>query len=221
MEHYIYYNQGVNMGITEFLATYITAIIDKMGYVSVAFFMTLESMIFPVPSEAIMPFAGFLVAEGKFSFALVVLFSTIGSIIGSVLSYVAGYFGGKPFVLKFGKYLLLNEHHLDTTEKYFNKYGEITIFVCRFIPIVRHLISIPAGVGKMNLIRFSVLTVIGAGMWNAFLTYVGMVLKQNWEEVMKYAKIIDIVVIVILVGLLGYFIYKQIKGRQALKRNGK
>jgi membrane protein DedA with SNARE-associated domain len=183
--------------------------------------MTLESMVFPVPSEAIMPFAGFLVAEGKFSFVLVVIFSTLGSIIGSFISYVSGYFGGKPFVLKFGKYLLLNEHHLDTTEKYFTRYGEITIFICRFIPIVRHLISIPAGVGKMNLIRFSILTIVGAGLWNAFLCYVGMVLRQNWEEVMKYSKIIDIVVIVILAGLLGYFIYKQVQGRVNKNRTKK
>ncbi len=209
------------MGLTEFLATYITKIIDQIGYASVAFLMMLESMIFPVPSEAVMPFAGFLVFEGRFTFVLVVVFSTLGSIVGSLLSYVAGYYGGKPFVLKFGKYLLLNEHHLETTEKYFTKFGEVTIFICRFIPIVRHLISIPAGVGKMNLVRFSILTVIGAGMWNAFLCWVGMVLREKWEEVMKYSKVIDIVVIVILAGLLAYFIYKQIRGRQVKKNKAK
>lgn len=205
------------MGLTEFLATYITKLIEKGGYLSVAIMMTMESMVLPLPSEAVMPFAGFLVANGRFSFIGVVIFATIGSMIGSWISYTAGYYGGKPFVHKFGKYLLLNMHHLETTEKFFKKYGDVTIFICRFIPVVRHLISIPAGTGRMNLVKFSLFTLVGAACWNSFLCFVGLTLKNNWETVMKYSKILDLVVIAGIIGLVGYFIYSQIWGKKKQK----
>lgn len=140
----------------------------------------------------------------------VVGFSTMGSIIGSMLSYVAGYYGGKPFVHRFGKYFFLNQHHLDTSEKFFNKYGEITIFICRFIPIVRHLISIPAGFAKMNVTKFLIFTVVGASLWNAFLTFVGSILRQNWDEVMKYSKVLDIIVIAVIIGAIFYILYHKL-----------
>ena len=139
------------MGLTEFLVKYIVAFIESTGYISVFILMMLESMVAPVPSEAVMPFAGFLVESGQFTFLGVVFFSTFGSIIGSLISYYIGYYGGRPIVEKFGKYLFLDKHHLDITEKYFQKKGDITILICRFVPIVRHLISIPAGMGKMNV----------------------------------------------------------------------
>jgi membrane protein DedA with SNARE-associated domain len=198
------------MGLTEWLAGYITKLIDWGGYLSVTILMTMESMVLPVPSEAVMPFAGFLVAEGKFTLLGAVLFSTIGSIIGSSISYVAGYYGGKPFVNKFGKYVFLNQHHLDTSEKFFNKYGEITIFICRFIPIVRHLISIPAGFARMNIFKFLVFTVAGAAVWNCFLTFIGSMLRQNWDVVMKYSKVLDVVVIAAIAGLILYILYKKV-----------
>ncbi|MFA5858497.1 MAG: DedA family protein [Elusimicrobiota bacterium] len=199
------------MGLTEFLAGYITKFIDATGYASVFILMTMESMVFPIPSEAVMPFAGFLISDGKFTFVLVTFWSTLGSIVGSMLSYFMGKYGGKPFVNKFGKYLLLDEEELAVTEKFFGKYGDATIFVSRFIPIVRHLISIPAGVGKMNLVKFGIYTVIGAGMWNTFLAWCGYVLKEHWDAVMKYSKVVDIVVLVILVGLVGLFIYRHVR----------
>ncbi len=199
------------MGLTELLAESITKLINSGGYLSVSIMMMMESMVLPVPSEAVMPFAGFLVAENTFSFWLVVFYSTIGSIIGSLISYAAGYYGGKPFVARYGKYVFLNSHHLESTEKYFNKYGEATVFICRFIPVIRHLISIPAGIGRMNIIRFSVLTIIGAGFWNAFLCYIGKVLRNNWAVVMKYSRIIDILVILVIAGGIGYLISRQFK----------
>ena len=198
------------MGLTEWLAGYITKLIEWGGYVSVTILMTMESMVFPVPSEAVMPFAGFLVAEGHFTFWGVVVASTVGSIVGSMISYVAGYYGGKPFVRRFGKYVFLNQHHLDTSEKFFNKYGEITIFICRFIPIVRHLISIPAGFARMNVVKFLIFTVVGAGIWNAFLTFAGSVLRQNWETVMKFSKILDIVVIAAILGFILFILYRKV-----------
>ena len=194
------------MGITEFLVEHFTAWIEAGGYFGVAVLMTLESMVAPVPSEAVMPFAGFLIFEGKFTYTGVIFFSTLGSIVGSMISYFAGAWGGRPFVRRYGRYLLLDEHHLDTTEHFFAKHGDKTIFICRFIPVVRHLISIPAGVGRMNLVKFCIYTIVGAGLWNAFLTYVGYRLKENWTIVRKYSEIVDIIVMAILIIAAAYFI---------------
>lgn len=194
--------------IAEYIAGYITQIIEQGGYPMVAVLMALESMIAPVPSEAVMPFAGFLVSVGRFSFEETVLWSTLGSIIGSLISYCVGMYGGRPFVERFGKYLLLDRHHLDLTEKFFAKHGDKTIFVSRFIPVVRHLISIPAGAGRMNLVKFSAYTIVGAGMWNAFLAYVGFELKNNWEEVMKYSQVVDVIVLLGIAGLCAFLLYK-------------
>lgn len=198
------------MGLTEWIASTAVAVIGATAYPGVFILMMLESMVFPVPSEAVMPFVGFLIVDGQFTFTGAIIASTLGSITGSLVSYMIGFYGGKPFVHRFGKFLLLNPHHLEVSQHFFDKKGEITILISRFIPIVRHLISIPAGFGKMNLVKFSIYTVIGAGLWNSFLTYVGFKLKSNWGEVMKYSHIIDLVVIVILGGALLYYLYKII-----------
>lgn len=199
------------MGLTEFIAAYATHLIEKAGYWSIFILMTMESMVFPVPSEAVMPFAGFLIEQKTFTFWEVIFFSTLGSIVGSLISYYIGYFGGMPFVTKFGKYALLDVEELKATEKFFKKRGELTIFICRFIPVVRHLVSIPAGTGKMNVVRFSIFTIMGAGLWNAFLAYIGFVLKSNWDEVMKYSHIIDIVVVFFLLAIVGLYVYRHLK----------
>jgi len=199
------------MGISQFLATYITQFIEVSGYTSVYVLMVMESMVFPVPSEAVMPFAGFVIAQGGFTFFGVIAVSTFGSITGSIASYYIGLYGGRRFINRYGRYLLLNDEHLVTTENFFKNHGQKTIFISRFIPIVRHLISIPAGMSKMNLIKFSIYTIIGAGMWNGFLTWVGYKFKQNWDTVMKYSEILDIFVLGLIVCGLGFFIYKHWK----------
>jgi membrane protein DedA with SNARE-associated domain len=206
------------MGLTEFIATYATAFIAHSGYGGVYVLMAMESMVFPVPSEAVMPFAGFLVAEGRLSFTLVLLFSTLGSITGSLLSYWIGRYGGHPFVERYGRYLLLDREDLEKTTDFFQRYGDATIFVSRFIPVVRHLISIPAGAGGMGLFKFSVYTVLGAGIWNVFLTVCGFYLRQNWETVMAYSKLVDIAVLVILLGAGYYFVVKHLQRRRAAAR---
>jgi membrane protein DedA with SNARE-associated domain len=196
------------MGITKFLVPIIISFIGSVGYTGVFVLMILESMIMPVPSEAVLPFAGMLIADGHFTLIGVIFFSTFGSIVGSLLSYYIGDYGGRPLLDKYGKYLLLDHHHLDLTEKYFQKKGDITILICRFIPIVRHLISIPAGMGKMNIWKFSIYTIIGAGLWNTFLIYVGINLKSNWDVVLKYSSVIDMVVVLLIVGVCIYAGYK-------------
>ncbi len=199
------------MGLTEFIADYATKMIAEGGYFIVALLMALESMIAPVPSEAVMPFAGFQIFEGKFTFTGTIFFSTLGSIIGSLVSYFMGSYGGRPVVLRFGKYLLLDVHHLEATERFFTRWGDKTIFVSRFIPVVRHLISIPAGIGKMNLLKFSVYTILGAAIWNGFLAWVGFRLKANWEEVMKYSHVADVIILIALLSAVAYLVYKQKK----------
>jgi len=184
--------------MTKVLMEHITSWIAAGGYSAVCILMVLESMVAPVPSEAVMPFAGFLINEGKFTWFGVAFSSTLGSIIGSLVSYVMGYYGGKPVVTRFGRYLLLNVHDLEMTEKFFARYGSVTIFIGRFIPVVRHLISIPAGIGRMNLVKFSVYTIVGAGLWNMFLAWCGYVLKNHWDKVETYSKPIDICTAVLL-----------------------
>jgi membrane protein DedA with SNARE-associated domain len=199
------------MSITEILANFFSNIIYEIGYVGVMVLMAMESMIFPVPSEAVMPFTGFLVYEEKFSWIGVFISSTLGSIIGSSISYLMGLYGGRAFILKYGKYFLLEKEHLEITEKFFSKYGEITILISRFIPVVRHLISIPAGMARMNFMKFIIFTTIGASAWNMFLAYVGYILKSNWKEIMKYSKVFDLIIILAIFLLSVYFLYKQLK----------
>jgi membrane protein DedA with SNARE-associated domain len=162
-----------------------------------------------------MPFAGFLIAEQSFTWTGVVVASTLGSIVGSLLSYWIGQYGGGPFVRRYGRYFLLNAEDLKKTEEFFQRHGEITIFISRFIPVVRHLISLPAGAANMNLARFSLYTIVGAGMWNLFLTVVGFYLKQNWASVMKYSHAVDIVVLVGLLIGAGIFVSRHLRNSAA------
>jgi len=197
------------MGISAFIASHATNFIDTTGYVSVFLLMVLESMVFPIPSEAVMPFAGFLITTGRFSLFGVVVASTLGSIVGSLISYAMGAYGGVPFFRRFGKYFLLDMHELEATQRYFQKHGQVTILTCRFIPVVRHLISIPAGVGRMRLLPFVIFTTIGAGLWNTALALAGAALKQNWEAVMKHSHAIDVAVLIILAALAAAFFVRH------------
>ncbi len=182
------------MGLTETLLHYITQLISYLGYTGVFILMALESMIAPVPSEMVMPFAGFLIYTGEFTVLGVMLASSLGSIVGSLASYWMGR-KGEAVVLRFGRYLMLNPHHLEWTADFFCRYGSRTIFISRFIPIVRHLISIPAGLGKMNLVPFLIYTTIGATMWNMFLAFLGLKLKEHWEVIHHYSHTLDIILV--------------------------
>jgi membrane protein DedA with SNARE-associated domain len=176
------------------LTVYFTYIIEQLGYWGAAFLMALESMIAPVPSELVMPFVGFLAAEGKFSIPTAIIFTSLGSLIGSLISYYMGLWGGRPLVLKAGRYLFLNHEHLEWTERWFKKNGSWTIFISRFIPVIRHLISIPAGLGCMKVSHFCFFTLAGATLWNSFLLFCGYKLRQNWTLVQQYSHELDMVV---------------------------
>ena len=200
--------------IVEKLADYIVAGISIGGYFGVFFLMALESMIAPVPSEVVMPFAGYLALQGRFNFWIALLASSLGSIFGSFLSYCIGFYGGRPIVLKFGKYLLLEEEHLEWTEKWFKKRGDKTIFISRFVPVVRHLISMPAGIAKMPMRRFLVYTFAGASIWNFILLYAGFKLGSHWNKIHEYSKQLDIIFVAAVILFLAYFVWKHHKKRK-------
>jgi membrane protein DedA with SNARE-associated domain len=202
------------VGITEFLAGFGTSIIGSIGYVGVFLLMVAESMILPMPSEAVMPFAGFVVAEGTLRWSGVIASATLGSIVGSLIGYAIGIYGGRPFARRYGKYLLLDQSDLDTADRFFQRHGGITILIARFIPVIRHLISIPAGMGRMRLLPFCLFTVIGAGLWNSILTVCGFFLKKNWTTVMRYSHVIDIVVLVLLGALIALYVARHLLKRR-------
>lgn len=202
--------------IAEVIAEVAVQILDTTGYWGAAGFMTLESMIAPVPSEAVMPFVGFQVADGKWNLYLAILATSLGSIAGSVVSYYMGYFGGKPVVLMLGKYLLLNRRDLERTEHFFqHRKGIMTIFISRFIPVIRHFISIPAGMGKMPLMPFVLVTFLGATIWNTFLLVCGMKLREHWTVVQKYSHQADIVIVVLALIGGGLFLRKHLVGKRS------
>jgi len=159
-------------------------IMGTLGYGGLFLLMMAESMILPVPSEAVLPFAGFLASDGRMSLALAFLVSLAGTLAGSLLSYAMGAYGVRPLLERYGKYVFVTPHHLETTHRFFEKRGgATTVFLARFVPVVRHLISIPAGSARMPLGRFTLATALGGGLWDFFLLYVGYLLGRNWETV--------------------------------------
>ena len=202
--------------ITELISRIAVQILDATTYAGAFFLMALESMIAPIPSEAVMPFVGFLVADGKWNLWLALLATSAGSLAGSLASYWMGYYGGKPLVLKVGKYLLLNRRDLEMTERYFQRrQGLYTVFVARFIPVVRHFSSIAAGTGRMKLLPFALLSVIGATLWNGFLLYCGLRLREHWTVVQKYSHQVDIFIVILAVLGMAWFIRSRLAARQA------
>ena len=199
--------------LTELLKDWAVHSMEVGGYPAAALLMALESMIAPVPSEVVMPPLGMLIHKypDRFGFAGAIAWTSLGSLIGSLISYYLGFFGGKPLVMKVGKWFLLNEHHLDLTTHWFNRWGSLTVFICRFVPVVRHFISIPAGVAKMNLLKFCVYTVIGATMWNGALLWLGYKLESHWETILKYRGPIDIAVIILLVLAVAAWYYLNLR----------
>ncbi len=206
--------------ITELISKIAVQILDATAYLGAFILMALESMIAPVPSEAVMPFVGFLVTDGKWNLWLALLSTSLGSLAGSLISYWMGYYGGKPLVFRVGKYLLLNRHDLELTERYFNqRQGLLTVFAARFIPVVRHFISIAAGMGKMPLLPFMLVTLIGATLWNGFLLYLGMRLREHWTVVQKYSHQIDVVIVILAVIGIAWFLRSRLAARKRKLNN--
>ncbi len=184
--------------------------ISAIGYFGVFLLMAMESMVIPIPAELVMPFAGFLVSQGRFGMAGVFASSALGSLFGSFLSYAMGRYGGNRFVIHFGKYLLVDLEDLKKTEDWFARKGEKTIFIGRLIPVVRHLISIPAGIGRMHKSKFAVYTFLGAGLWNMLLAWLGYILGQNWRTIRHYTEPVSIAVVALLAAGFVYFVYHHV-----------
>lgn len=197
--------------IFAFIGSFALSTISQLGYAAIFFLMMLESMIVPVPSEFVMPFAGFLVAQGSFNAVLVILTSTLGSITGSLIFYYIGKTGGYTLVQRYGKYVLVDTQDIKKTEAWFNKRGDLTIFLARLVPVIRHLISLIAGIGKMNVKKFTIYTILGAALWNSILTYLGFLLGQHWNEVSRYLENLDLIIVILLIVGCLYFVYRHLK----------
>jgi membrane protein DedA with SNARE-associated domain len=159
--------------IIDAVVQWATALIGDWGLPAVFFLMLLESACIPVPSEAIMPFAGFAVSEGDMTLLGITVAGVAGNVVGSWIAYWVGLYGGRPFIDKWGKFVLLRHHHVELAERWFEKYGPIAVFFSRVLPIVRTFISLPAGIAKMPFLKFLAYSAVGSVIWNAALAYLG------------------------------------------------
>lgn len=164
------------------IASFIQSLLDvlsRMGYSGIVALMALESSVVPVPSELVMAPAGYLAAQGKLDPWLVVIAGTAGSVLGALANYWVAATLGESVLRRYGRFVLISESALDRSERFFRRHGEIGTFLGRFVPVVRHLISIPAGLARMSLGRFTLFTALGAGAWCAILTWIGWVVGQH------------------------------------------
>lgn len=173
--------------------------------------MAIESACIPLPSEIIMPFSGYLVSTGQMNLWIVSFFGAFGNLIGSITAYLVGYYGGRPIVEKYGKFIFLSHEDLDSSDRWFNKHGESTVFFTRMLPIIRTFISLPAGISRMNFIKFSAYTFIGSLPWCLFLAFLGLKLGENWSSLESYFRKADILIgAVLIIGLI-YWVRRHFK----------
>lgn len=196
--------------ILSWLASLITSVISGTGYVGVTVLMALESAGVPVPSEVIMPFSGYLVTTGRFSFWLATFWATVGNLFGSLILYLVGYYGGRRIVIKYGRYFLISQEELNKSDQWFKKYGSLTIFFSRMTPIVRTYISLPAGIAKMNLVKFLSYTFFGSVPWNLVLAYSGVILGSHWKDLEIYFRKFDYLILILIILIIGWWVKKHI-----------
>jgi membrane protein DedA with SNARE-associated domain len=192
------------------LANFVINIISNSGYLGIFALMTVESALIPIPSEVIMPFSGYLVSTGKFNPILVTLAGGAGNLVGSLIAYFIGIKLGREVILRYGKYILLNKSHLDWAESFFKKHGDKTTFVTRLLPGIRTYISLPAGIAKMDLKKFSAYTFVGSIIWSAILMYVGITLGAEWNKIRDYSHYIDAIVGIGIIIIVIIIIKKRI-----------
>jgi membrane protein DedA with SNARE-associated domain len=198
------------------IANFIIAVISTGGYAGIALLMAIESACIPLPSEIIMPFAGYLVHTGQLNLFWVATAGAIGCNLGSIPAYWLGAWGGRPAVERFGKYVLLSRHDLDRTEHYFQRYGGITVLIARLLPVVRTFIALPAGIARMPQLRFHLYTFLGSWPWCFILAYVGMKLGDRWESDPRFKAIFHrfhLGVELVLVAAIVWFLWTHWKNR--------
>jgi len=196
-------NHDMVAKIISILAGWIIAVISAMGYWGILLCMAIESACIPLPSEIIMPFAGYLASAGRFTLWGTALAGAVGCVVGSVIAYFAGLFLGREFINRYGRYVLISSHDVDLAERWFARYGSWAIFFSRLLPVVRTFISFPAGVARMPLLPFIVYTFIGSFPWCYGLAWIGMKMGENWDTLGKYFHQFDIAIgILILMGAI-------------------
>ncbi|MDA1127855.1 MAG: DedA family protein [Chloroflexi bacterium] len=203
------------LGIETWFLEIITDVYDVMGWPGVVFLMGIESAAIPFPSELIMPLAGWLLIEAKgdsaWMLGMAAFYGALGNLLGSWVAYWIGYKGGRPLLNKYGKYVLVTRHEVDQAEEWFQKYGDLAVFASRMLPVVRTFISIPAGIARMNIWKFSFYTFVGSYPWSLGLAYGGYKLGENWEDLRRVMRPFDFPIAGIIVVVVAWFIYRRIK----------
>ena len=197
------------------VSSFIVNIISTLGYPGITVLMALESTCIPIPSEIIMPFSGYLVFLEKLSFFSVVLWGTIGNLIGSIIAYLAGFYGGRPLIKKYGRYIFISERELAHAQDWFEKYGSVSVLFSRMLPVVRTFISLPAGIAKMPFWKFATYTFFGSLPWSFFLTYVGVIAGENWQSIDSLVRKFDWAIVIIIISLFSWWLLKKLKNKKS------
>src|SRR5215471_14201380 len=202
--------------IISWLAGFVIAVISASGYLGVALLMAIESACIPLPSEIIMPFAGYLVYTGKFSLLWAATAGALGCNLGSVAAYEVGCYGGRPLVEKYGRYLFVTHRDLEMADRFFNRFGSAAVFIGRLLPVIRTFIALPAGVARMPRLRFHVYTFFGSWPWCFALAWVGMKLGERWQtdpRLRQWLHRLDALIILAILAAATWFVYSHWKGR--------
>ena len=203
----------------DWLATWVTNVIETLGYPGLTILVALENLFPPIPSEVILPLAGFLTGQGRFSFVLVLIASTLGSLIGALILYAIGVALGRGGIRRlferYGHLALLTPEDLTRAEDWFDRWGPIAVFTGRLVPVVRSLVSIPAGYRRMPLVQFVPLTIFGSLLWNGALVSLGWAFGENWHAIEEYVGLLQYVVIAVVALLLLRFVWSRLRNRRA------
>ena len=194
------------------ISAWVVAVIAALGYGGIVALMAIESACIPLPSEVTMPFAGYLVATGRFNLQLVALAGAVGCLLGSYVAYYLGAGGGRWFLQRYGRYVLIAPHELEIAERFFERWGGPTVFWSRLLPVVRTFIAFPAGVGRMRILPFTIYTLVGSYLWCLGLAYAGMELGAHWKALGPYFHRFDGVIGILLVAGAGLALYNRLKG---------
>lgn len=200
--------------IIDVLANFTVHIIDILGYPGIFILMFAESCGIPMPSEVIMPFSGFLVADGKMTLLAITLAGTFGNLFGSLLAYWIGYKGGRPLIEKYGKYILISKHDLNLADSWFKKYGDWTVFFGRLLPVIRTYISFPAGISKMDIKKFSIYTTLGALPWTLLFGWLGVKMGANWELIREKLHNFDMAIGLFVLLIIFLYVYRHLRQRK-------
>jgi membrane protein DedA with SNARE-associated domain len=199
----------LSLNIIETFSNFVISVIEQLGYAGVFIGMTLESMGLPIPSEVVMPFAGFVVWKGALTLVGITVAGTLGCLAGSLIAYGIGFWGGRPLLDRYGKYILIRQRELDRADKWFQRYGEGAVFVSRLLPVVRTFISFPAGIVHMDIRKFSLYTVFGSLPFCFALAYIGVMLGPHWKDIEGLFRYLDIAIVAGIGVLAAYLIYHR------------